>query len=87
MFEGYKEKRLWKIVWPVCVGVVPIGAAFGMFAQKLGFSVWDVLAFSVVVFAGSSQFIGIAMIAGLGPGTGQGYAAGKGAEAVGFARR
>ena len=64
MFEGYKEKRLWKIVWPVCVGVVPIGAAFGMFAQKLGFSVWDVLAFSVVVFAGSSQFIGIAMIAG-----------------------
>ena len=64
MLEGYKDKRLWKIVWPVCVGVVPIGAAFGMFAQKLGFSVWDVLAFSVIVFAGSSQFIAIAMIAG-----------------------
>ena len=62
--EGFRDKRLWKIVWPVCVGVVPIGAAFGMFAQKLGFSVWDVLAFSVIVFAGSSQFIGIAMIAG-----------------------
>nr|WP_242825093.1 ATP synthase F0 subunit C [Acetobacterium woodii] len=27
---------------------------------------------------------GIAMIAGIGPGTGQGYAAGKGAEAVGI---
>ena len=64
MVVGFRDARLWKIVWPVCIGVVPIGAAFGMFAQKLGFSAWDVLAFSVVVFAGSSQFIGIAMIAG-----------------------
>ena len=28
--------------------------------------------------------VGIGMIAGLGPGIGQGYAAGKGAEAVGL---
>lgn len=38
-------------------------------------------AFTVAAFAALGA--GIAMIAGLGPGIGQGYAAGKGVEAVG----
>jgi len=38
---------------------------------------------SVWILSASALASGIAMIAGLGPGTGQGYAAGKGAEAVG----
>lgn len=36
-----------------------------------------------IVLAASALGAGIAMIAGLGPGIGQGFAAGKGAEAVG----
>ena len=36
-----------------------------------------------IVLAASAIGAGIAMIAGLGPGIGQGFAAGKGAEAVG----
>lgn len=36
-----------------------------------------------VVLAASAIGAGLAMIAGIGPGIGQGYAAGKGAEAVG----
>ncbi len=36
-----------------------------------------------IVLGASALGAGIAMIAGLGPGIGQGYAAGKGTEAVG----
>ena len=36
-----------------------------------------------LILACSAIGAGIAMIAGIGPGIGQGYAAGKGAEAVG----
>lgn len=36
-----------------------------------------------IVLAASAIGAGLAMIAGLGPGIGQGYAAGKAAEAVG----
>ena len=36
-----------------------------------------------IVLAASAIGAGIAMIAGMGPGIGQGFAAGKGAEAVG----
>ena len=40
-----------------------------------------------LIYACSAIGAGLAMIAGIGPGIGQGYAAGKGAEAVGSARR
>lgn len=36
-----------------------------------------------LILAASAIGAGLAMIAGIGPGIGQGYAAGKGAEAVG----
>ncbi|NLG80203.1 MAG: ATP synthase F0 subunit C [Firmicutes bacterium] len=41
------------------------------------------LAARALVLAASAIGAGIAMIAGIGPGVGQGFAAGKGAEAVG----
>ncbi len=37
----------------------------------------------VLILAASAIGAGLAMIAGIGPGIGQGYAAGKGAETVG----
>ena len=36
-----------------------------------------------LIFSASAIGVGLAMIAGIGPGIGQGYAAGKAAEAVG----
>lgn len=58
------ERRLWLLIWPLCMSFIPIGMAFGILAEKLGFSIWEVLGFSVLVFAGSAQFIAISMIAG-----------------------
>jgi F-type H+-transporting ATPase subunit c len=43
----------------------------------------ELLLAKAIVLGLSALGAGIAMIAGLGPGIGQGYAAGKGAEAVG----
>ena len=39
--------------------------------------------YRTIVLAASAVGAGLAMIAGIGPGIGQGYAAGKAAEAVG----
>lgn len=53
---------VWQAVWPIALGFMPIGAAFGIFAQQTGFTAWEVLGFSMIIFAGSAQFIGIAMM-------------------------
>lgn len=58
-----------KVAWPICVGYVPIGLAFGVLGQKAGLAPWQIGLMSLLVFAGSSQFIGVAMIsAGAGGG-------------------
>lgn len=51
-----------RAAWPICIGYVPLGLAFGILAQKAGFDVLDIALMSVVVFAGSSQFIAAAML-------------------------
>ncbi|NLM05012.1 MAG: ATP synthase F0 subunit C [Clostridiales bacterium] len=43
----------------------------------------DLVTAKAIVLGASALGAGIGMIAGLGPGIGQGYAAGKGTEAVG----
>lgn len=43
----------------------------------------DMLTAKAMVLTGSAVGAGLSMIAGIGPGIGQGFAAGKGAEAVG----
>lgn len=50
-------------VWPICLGYFPIGLALGVLAQQAGLPWWSVAMMSVLVFAGSAQFIGVAMIA------------------------
>ena len=49
--------------WPICLGYFPIGLAFGVLAQQAGLPWWAVAMMSVLVFAGSSQFICVAMLA------------------------
>ncbi len=49
--------------WPICLGYIPIGLAFGVLAQQSGIPWWAVAMMSILVFAGSAQFICIAMLA------------------------
>lgn len=49
--------------WPICLGYLPIGLAFGVLAQKAGLNVYQIGLMSVFVFAGSSQFIAVSMLA------------------------
>lgn len=49
--------------WPICLGYIPIGLALGVLGQKAGLAPWQVGLMSIVVFAGSSQFIAVAMLA------------------------
>ncbi len=48
--------------WPICLGYVPIGMAFGVLAQKAGLSPVQIGLMSILVFAGSSQFIAVSML-------------------------
>lgn len=48
--------------WPVCLGYVPIGLSLGVLAQKGGLAPWQIAVMSLLVFAGGSQFIAVAML-------------------------
>lgn len=48
---------------PIFLGYFPVGMAFGMLAKGTGLSIIETLGFSMVVFAGASQFIAVSMIA------------------------
>lgn len=51
-----------RAAWPICLGYFPIGLAFGVLAQKGGLNPLQIGLMSVLVFAGSSQFIAVAML-------------------------
>ncbi len=53
---------------PIVLGYIPIGFAYGVLAGKSGLSDTNTLLMSLVVFAGSSQFIAVGLFAsGTGP--------------------
>ena len=53
---------------PVFLGLVPLGLAFGVFITQLGFAWWWAPIFSVVIYAGSMEFLAPGLIgAGVGP--------------------
>ncbi len=49
--------------WPICLGYFPIGLALGVLARQAGLHWWAVALMSIMVFAGSAQFICVAMLA------------------------
>ncbi|MFH0847261.1 MAG: AzlC family ABC transporter permease [Chloroflexota bacterium] len=66
--SGKSNSDLWlsaglKAALPICLGYVPIGLAFGVLAGKAGLSPFQIALMSAVVFAGSSQFIAVSMLA------------------------
>lgn len=48
--------------WPICLGYVAIGLAFGVIARKTGLRPLEIGLMSLIVYAGSSQFIAAAML-------------------------
>ncbi len=50
--------------WPICLGYIPIGLAFGVLAQKAGLNPLEIGLMSIFVFAGSAQFIAVSMLSG-----------------------
>ncbi len=55
---------------PIVMGYIPVGIAFGVLASNTGVSLIHTQLFSLMVFAGASQFMAINLIA-LGVGMGQ----------------
>lgn len=48
---------------PLIIGFIPIAMTFGLLARSNAFSLFETTAFSMFVFAGSSQFIAINLLA------------------------
>ena len=48
--------------WPICLGYLAIGLAFGVIAQKAGLSPVEIGLMSLLVYAGSAQFIAVSML-------------------------
>jgi len=51
-----------RLAVPIVVGYVPIGLAYGVIARHAGLSVSEATLMSVLVFAGSAQFIACGMV-------------------------
>lgn len=58
----YLNMKVLKAIWPVCFGYIPLGLACGVLAQKVGVAPIALGIMSLFVFAGSGQFIALAMI-------------------------
>ena len=54
-------------MFPLIVGAVPFGIIFGTLAVRSGLSIVETMALSLVVFAGSAQFIAVGLFAGGAP--------------------
>jgi 4-azaleucine resistance transporter AzlC len=46
---------------PLAPGVIAFGLLYGMMARQVGFTPWEALAMSLVVHAGSAQFVALGM--------------------------
>jgi 4-azaleucine resistance transporter AzlC len=56
-------RAAWLRAFPVVLGYLPIGFAFGILAAKAGISPANTMAMSLFVYAGSSQLIAVGLIA------------------------
>jgi 4-azaleucine resistance transporter AzlC len=52
---------------PIVMGYVPIGFAYGVLAQQAGMTLFNTLAMSVLVYAGSSQLIAVGLFSAAVP--------------------
>ena len=59
---GYITRRVLQKDAPIILGYWVLGIACGMLGEKAGLNPFHMFIMSVLAFAGSSQFIGIAMM-------------------------
>ena len=53
-----------KAAFPIVLGYVPIGMAYGLLAQQAGLGIGMAFSLSFFVFAGASQFMAVSMLSG-----------------------
>ncbi|MBS4148730.1 AzlC family ABC transporter permease [Pseudomonadota bacterium DY0742] len=51
-------------ILPLILGAIPFGIIFGTLAVTAGFSAWQTMGMSALVFAGSAQFIAVTLVGG-----------------------
>lgn len=51
-------------ILPLILGAIPFGIIFGTLAVAAGFSAWQTMGMSALVFAGSAQFIAVTLVGG-----------------------
>ncbi len=51
------------LAFPIVLGYLPVGFAYGVLADKAGLSVLNTVLMSVIVYAGSAQLIGVGLLA------------------------
>lgn len=56
------DKKVLVAALPIVMGYLPLGMACGVLAGSVGLSAFDIFLMSVFVFAGSGQFIALAMM-------------------------
>ncbi|MGR2739720.1 AzlC family ABC transporter permease [Billgrantia sp. Q4P2] len=52
---------------PLLGGYVPVAISFGLIATQAGFSAWEAIAISALIYAGASQFLFVGMVAAGAP--------------------
>ncbi|NOQ46448.1 MAG: branched-chain amino acid ABC transporter permease [Desulfobulbaceae bacterium] len=62
LLPGQRLRQGAVAAWPICLGYFPVGLALGVLADQAGLPWWAVALMSILVFAGSAQFIGVAML-------------------------
>jgi 4-azaleucine resistance transporter AzlC len=60
--DNHQFKEGIKSAFPIVLGYLPVGMAFGVLARKAGLTTFEVGLMSLLVYAGASQFIAIEMI-------------------------
>ena len=51
------------LAFPIVLGYLPVGFAYGVLADKAGLSTLNTVLMSVIVYAGSAQLIGVSLLA------------------------
>ncbi len=62
MFHLKITSRVLQMLSPIALGYIALGSACGILGQKAGLTPFEMFAMSIMAYAGSSQFIGIAMM-------------------------
>lgn len=62
MFKRFFNREVIEAVMPIWLGYLPLGMAGGVLSQKVGLTPLEIGFMSLIVFAGSGQFIALAMM-------------------------